>query len=296
MSGIEEPDTPPELPEEYAATYRDAYLRALAENPVVVVEDVDEPVPAYEKHAEAVADPGGWSSRTWLALLVLAVLLIVAAFVVGKLVSDDGPAPARSSARPSADPSSGSLGAPTTTPTSVTRSSVLAPGRRGGAGPAWDGAVRPVTVSSATASCTAPPGVDSANRPVDYEAANAIDSDTSTAWRCDGRGLHQTITLLLPEGTEVGEVGLVPGYAKTDPVSGVDRYAENNRITRVRWILADGVEIEQRLDPDPGSRALQTIRVPRTATGAITLEILRVARGARNTTAISSIEVAAVVA
>jgi hypothetical protein len=92
-------------------------------------------------------------------------------------------------------------------------------------------------------------------------------------------------------GVDVAEVGLVPGYAKTDPASGVDRYAENNRITRVRWTLSDGVSIVQRLDPDPTSRAVQLLRVPPTQTDTITLEILGVRRGPRNTTAISQIVV-----
>ena len=87
----------------------------------------------------------------------------------------------------------------------------------------------------------------------------------------------------------LGQVGLVPGYAKTDPASGVDRYAENNRITKVRWTLDDGVQVIQRLDPDPSSRAMQVLRVPRTTTDTVVLEILAVQRGQRATTAISTI-------
>ena len=81
----------------------------------------------------------------------------------------------------------------------------------------------------------------------------------------------------------------MPGYAKTDPVSGVDRYAQNNRITMVRWTLADGTSFVQRLDPDPSSRELQLLRVPRTTTDTVQLEILAVERGSRNTTAISEV-------
>jgi hypothetical protein len=158
---------------------------------------------------------------------------------------------------------------------------------------AWDGPVVAVAPDQVEASCTADPGVDSAGDPVVYGAANTLDGDPSTAWRCAGRGIGQTLTITLPEGTAVAEVGLVPGYAKTDAKSGVDRYAENNRITRVRWTLAEGVTVEQDLDPSPDDRSVQLIRVPRTETGSITLEVLSVARGPRNTVAISELEVAA---
>jgi hypothetical protein len=84
-------------------------------------------------------------------------------------------------------------------------------------------------------------------------------------------------------------VGLIPGYAKTDPASGTDRYAENNRISRVRWRLGNGVVITQRLDPSPTDREVQAIRVPRTVTGKVTLVIAAVRRGSKDTTAISSV-------
>ena len=49
----------------------------------------------------------------------------------------------------------------------------------------------------------------------------------------------------------VAELALVPGYAKTDAADGTDRYAENRRITAVRWRFDDGTTVEQELDPDP---------------------------------------------
>ena len=142
-----------------------------------------------------------------------------------------------------------------------------------------------------TATCTSAPGVDSAGKKVDYEAGNTTDHDPSTAWRCDGEALGTVLTVTLPADTEVGQVGLIPGYAKTDAKSGADRYAENNRITKVRWTLADGTFVVQKLDPSPDKRDVQLLRVPKTATGTVTLEILAVDRGSRNTTAISELEV-----
>jgi hypothetical protein len=292
MSGIEDPGTPPEIPEEYAATYRDAYLRALAQEPAQDAAQLPEEFPVVVEDDET-DEARHWSSGVWMAILVVAVvLLIAAAFGLGKLLSDDespatgSKAPAKSastsaSASGQASPTRSSRQEPTEPPTEQVSQSDL--------GPVWEGDVVPVTISSGSASCTARPGVDSAGKQVTYDVTNAYDADPTTAWRCEDRGVGQTLTLTLPSDTEVGEVGLIPGYAKNDPVTGTDRYAENNRITRVQWTLAGGVQVVQRLDPDPKDRQMQTIRVPRTATGSITLEILAVKRGPRNTTAISSI-------
>ena len=43
------------------------------------------------------------------------------------------------------------------------------------------------------------------------------DDNLSTAWRCDGSAVGQTITFALPPNTRIAEVGLVNGYAKVDP-------------------------------------------------------------------------------
>jgi hypothetical protein len=89
----------------------------------------------------------------------------------------------------------------------------------------------------------------------------------------------------------VAEVGLVPGYAKTDAASGVDRYAENNRITKVRWRFDDGTTHVQTMSGSPGDRSMRTMRVPETSTRRVVLEILASQRGPRNTVAISEIRI-----
>lgn len=289
MSGIEDPGTPPELPQEYADIYRDAYLRALAEDPV----EVQESVPLAR--ADLAPTSTGAGVRLWLAVGLAALLLIGGAYVIGGWLADDGTdgtSPSGSGSLPSLSSDRSPVGGvvrtarPTRVPTGDRTAAEL--------GPVWDGPVVPVAVVAAVASCTAPSGVDSANQPVTYDVENAVDDDPSTAWRCNGKARGQSITFTLPEGSEVVEVGLIPGYAKTDPSSGADRYAENNRITSVRWTLAEGVVIDQELEPDPNDRSLRSIRVPRTATGEITLQIRTVDSGARNTTAISSVVIGVV--
>ncbi len=157
----------------------------------------------------------------------------------------------------------------------------------------YDGRTDSATIGGASASCESAPSVDSAGNRIRYAPSNTYDGDLSTAWRCDGDGVGQTLTLALPGSVEIGEVGLVPGYAKTDPRSGVDRYAENNRITRVRWTFPDGTSIVQRLDGSATNRELQSVRIPLTAADQVVVEVLASTRGARNTIAVSEVRIGA---
>ena len=58
-----------------------------------------------------------------------------------------------------------------------------------------------------------------------YEASNLTDGVADTTWRCGGKALGERITLKLGEKVPVGQVGLVPGYAKTDETTNADRFA-----------------------------------------------------------------------
>lgn len=291
MSGPEYPDAPPpEVPEEFAATYRDAYLRALeSEEPFGPAPESLEPVPVVATAPDPTtrertpATP--WRTSRWFLPVLAAVsalMLVLAAYAVGKAFSgDDEPTSAQPEVTGSPEPDpEPSPDAPESSATSTSPGS-------------WDGDVEAVAVDAISADCTASPSTDAAGRRVTYVPANAVDGKVQTAWRCAGTAVGEKLTLRIVGGAEIAEVGLVPGYAKTDPESGADRYAENNRITKVRWTFADDVSIVQRLDPDPASRATQLLRIPLTSTDTVTLEILAVSRGPRNTTAISEIAVAA---
>jgi len=199
---------------------------------------------------------------------VLALVLVLGAFGIGRLFADN----AASSETDTGSESEGSGEAQQPAP--------------------YEGAVRAVPVADATATCQAGSSVDAAGNPTTYEPAKAHDKNLSTAWRCDGSGAGERFTVTLPEETTVAEVGLVPGYAKTDPASGVDRYAENNRITRVRWRFDDGTTIVQRMKGDPADRSMRTLRLPETTTSQVVIEILASQPGARNTVAISEIRIA----
>lgn len=331
MSGPDVPSTPPpEVPEEFADAYREAYERALAEQrrePQGAVgahrarsgDTQEQPAvqdgPGQKPGAHAAWPAGDqqepeedWTeysvqspfaafrSSQWFvpALLVLAAaVLVLGAYGIGRIfahgVDDAGPVAGQTGQPtvPASDPSANHSGGATSKPTTKkTRAGKTAQPV------VWKGPVKAVPIASADADCTAPSSVDAAGHPVTYEAANAIDGHPDTTWRCPGKAIGKQLVLNLGGDVEVGEVGLVPGYAKTDPVSGANRYAENNRITKVRWTFADGSSVVQTLDGSAQDRSLRTVRVPKTKTDTVTLQVLAVQEGPRHTTCVSEVQVA----
>ena len=315
------PDLPPDLPPEYADAYRRGFERAF-------LEATGEPVPADRleelAHAEGeaevevertsridgleslegllsaappeeyvdppapVAEAAEPTERpAWLVPAILAGLvatLLIGAYLVGLVFS---------SSVDDAD-------LETEEPNGVVIGDGGATGSGGGGGNgtgeeqtsgegAYQGRVDSVPVTASTASCIAPASVDAAGNEVTYEPALAHDGDLTTAWRCPGSGTGESITLQLSQELQVAELGLVPGYAKTDPRSGADRYAENNRLTMVRWTFPDGTTIEQELDGSPDNRELQTIRIRPVLADEVVLEVLSSEPGRRNTIAVSEV-------
>lgn len=97
---------------------------------------------------------------------------------------------------------------------------------------------------------------DSCGAPTSYQPSNAVDSVRETAWMAPGDGVGAVLTIELAEPSVVSEVGLVPGYDKSDPCTGTDRFNELRRVTAVRWTFDDSTSIDQELSPTPD---LQTI-------------------------------------
>lgn len=259
--------------DEYAEVYRRAYERARRGfDPTTPLATPGPTTPVAEDGPGPDRQSPRSRRRTALALGAAAVTLVVGAFGIGRMVADGG-----ASVQPGAAAADGA-----------------APERAGDADPQpYRGAVSTVPVLGAEASCQSPDSVDAAGNPVGYAPRLAHDRDLTTAWRCNGAGRGERLTLELPAGTRVAEVGLVPGYAKTDPADGTDRYAQNNRITAVRWHFDDGSTHLQRMDGDPDDRSMRTLRVPVTRTGTVVLEIVRSAPGPRTTVAVSEVRVAA---
>ena len=225
----------------------------------------------------------GWFVPVLLGGLVLG--LILGAYLVGRVLSS----------------SVGDTESSTEEPESVEMGDGAGDAGQGGSGgsgdggkpaaDAYQGAVEVAPIGGATASCQAPSSVDAAGNEVGYPPTSAYDGDLTTAWRCNGKGVGQTLSLTFVEPVEVGELALVPGYAKTDPRSGVDRYAENNRITRVRWTFPDGTSVVQKLDGAPANRSLQAMRIAPVQADSVTMEVLASVRGPRNTIAVSEVQI-----
>jgi hypothetical protein len=122
-----------------------------------------------------------------------------------------------------------------------------------------------------TASGEAPSSTDDRGVVTTFTAANVSDGQFDTAWRVAGDGVGQWIELSFAAPVKVSEIQLVPGYAKVDPLSGVDRFAQNRRVVRVRLELTDGTTVEGRFAERP---ELQPVRVPDIVTTSIRISIL----------------------
>jgi hypothetical protein len=136
------------------------------------------------------------------------------------------------------------------------------------------------SVAGGSATCTSGPGVDSAGNPFTYEASNAIDQRADTAWRCDGDGTGARLTLTLATHGEISWIGMVPGFAKTDPYDGTDRYAQGRRVSLARFVFDDGTSVDHAFDTSPATRAPQVFRFPPVATGHVEVVVLASVPGA----------------
>jgi hypothetical protein len=138
---------------------------------------------------------------------------------------------------------------------------------------------------------TAPPSVDEGGGRVTFRAVHMLDADPRTSWRMSGNGTGAVITFTFDDPVTVTEVGMVNGYAKSDPPH--DWYAGNRRITAVAWVFDDGTEVTQDLGDD---LALQSTPVAPVETTHIELRILEVTEpgegpDGRDFTAISDVAI-----
>jgi len=134
---------------------------------------------------------------------------------------------------------------------------------------------------------SAPNSTDAEGNPTSYRPENIVDDDLTTAWRIAGDSNGVQIVFDFGEVVRLTELGLVPGYAKIDPVSDVDRFQQNRRVETVVWDFADGSSVAQVFDDDP---TMQTISVD-VATNWARLTIHGTSEhGGRDFTAISEAE------
>jgi hypothetical protein len=290
---------PPDLPPEYAEAYRRGYQRAYEQTGEGQYDagtgpahraPVSEPTTqlniadlfSHGEPANVAEDADPDERPAWMVPAVLAVAalaLVLGAYLVGRAFSS-------SVASNSASKGSGKLVIPSSAAPSPGGSSASqAPGA------SYSGATDLARVTAAGASCQAADAFDAGGNKISYRPSNVFDQDMSTAWRCNGDGHGAQLTLTLDHQMPVGEVGLVPGYAKTDPYDGSNRYAENDRITKVRWSFSDGSSVVQKLDGSAHDRSMQTMRIPVTRTSTVKMTILDTVRGPRNTVAVSEVRI-----
>jgi hypothetical protein len=129
--------------------------------------------------------------------------------------------------------------------------------------------------ASVDASCTGADSRDAAGNVTSYGAARAVDGDEATAWRCDDDGIGETLVVRFAQAVHLRSVGLIPGIVKTDPADGTDRFAQNNKIAKVRWVFDGGKAAAQSFEATPD---LQRMAVDVT-TKTVTVEIQSVFHG-----------------
>ncbi|TMK35354.1 MAG: hypothetical protein E6G58_09500 [Actinobacteria bacterium] len=140
----------------------------------------------------------------------------------------------------------------------------------------------------AAASQTAPSSTDAAGNPVTYVPANLIDGNVQTAWRTPGNGHGQWVTLIFDNPIDVVRIGLIPGYAKTDPQTGANRFLQDRIIKTVAYQIPGLPDTTQTFEPLPVPQFVEL----RATTSRITVRILATtAAGGLDYTAISEIYV-----
>ena len=141
----------------------------------------------------------------------------------------------------------------------------------------------------ASAEHTAPPNEDVDGNTVRYAVGNLLDDDPSTCWRMPGDGTDDVITITLNDPTQLTEVGVINGYAKTD--GAFDWYTGNRRVLAVEWAFDDGTTVQQSLTE---TRDLQKMKIDPITTQTVQLRLLDVTKpgggpNGRDFTALSTV-------
>ena len=257
----------------------------------------EQPTHQYDHHPAAVTGSHravGPTTRVWpAALAAVLVLFVVGALGGWLLLGDDGveadaPATAADTPRKPAETPSERSPEPSRTASPSDR-----PSDRPSERPA-----RPRDVAAAASvvvPATAEPNQDTAGNTVGYEGANLLDGVPETTWRMPGDGTGETLVVTLGSPTELREVGIVNGYAKT--AGPYDWYAGNRRVLVVTWAMDDGTVVEQELAETRDLQTLELTEPVTTETVTVTLvEVSAPGTGAerRDYTAISELSLVGV--
>ncbi|MGA4668833.1 NADase-type glycan-binding domain-containing protein [Propionibacteriaceae bacterium Y1923] len=187
--------------------------------------------------------------RLWLFLVTVVALALVAGLAGGALIR-------RALDSRGAQPSTSVVMTPTATTTAVQP---------------WTGDTTTLPPLVVNASCVAPAGVDAAGDYVTYDPAHLLDEQATTAWRCNGDGVNQTLDFTFGPGAELVGVGVLNGYSKS--AGETSFYDQYRRVVSVRWDLPDGSWFIQNLSENNSS--VQQLMIPPTdVEGNVRLTIL----------------------
>ena len=245
------------------------------------------PLPPPATHA-ADGPPRGPGPGLWIG--AAAVLLVIVLLGVFLLLRGGGGSPSAGPTPPIIPPKSHpTRAAPTSPPTTAPTTAPTSPTTSAPTGPAGDVA----GLARAVAPAHAPASVDFGGNPVTYDASNLVDGSPDTCWRVAGDATGTTLTFRLDQPTQLTQVGLINGYAKTAYSGGhrFDWYAGNRQVVSVEWIFDDGSSVSQTFT---STRAMQTQAIDPVTTSTVRLQITSVSppgtgRAARNDTAISEV-------
>lgn len=186
--------------------------------------------------------------RLWLFLVWVVLLALVAGLAGGTLIRN------ALDARPAV--------VPTVTATPTANGTALQP---------WTGYTSRLQPTLVNASCVAPAGTDGSGDWVSFDPSNLIDEQASTAWRCNGTGVNETLDFIFAPGSTLVGVGILNGYGKS--VGTTSLYDQYRRAGSVRWDLPDGSWFIQNLSEN--NSTVQQLMIPPTAVeGTVRLTIL----------------------
>jgi len=115
-----------------------------------------------------------------------------------------------------------------------------------------------------------------------------VDGNVQTAWRTPGDGHGQSVSLIFDQPIDVVRIGLIPGYAKTDPQTGANRFLQDRIIRAVAYQIPGLPNTRQTFEPLPVPQFVEL----RATTSRITVKILATTKPAGlDYTAISEIYV-----
>lgn len=130
----------------------------------------------------------------------------------------------------------------------------------------------PVAPGAVSATCVAEPGTEADGvTAVPFDPSNVVDGLRPTAWRCrTAEVLAGSLRIEFDGRVRLTEIGMLPGYDKFDPTSGVDRFFQNHRVRAAEWRFSDGSTVVWNYDD---SATVQNVAVD-VITTSVTLRVL----------------------